>query len=254
MSANSQRLVRIYDMHCHTHEFEERELEEIIGEFGGEIIIVSVSEDVESYNRTVELSRSFPEHIVPCVGFHPWNLGEKSLSEAEELARVAMREGAICVGEVGLDKKFVPLETWSAQLDVFRLFLKAAAELDAYVTVHSPGAWREALVELVSSGVRKAMFHWYTGPLDLMEEIIGAGYYISINPALKIQRKHQNVAKRVPLSGMVLESDGPYNYRGLRLSPRMIPEAAEIIGQLKGISAETILEAASRNSMKLLYG
>ena len=60
-------------------------------------------------------------------------------------------------------------------------------------------------------------------------------------------------AAAAPLEYIVLESDGPYNYRGLRLSPAMIPEAARVVAEIKGVPVERVLEAARRNSERLLY-
>jgi TatD DNase family protein len=239
-------------MHCHTHEYSVEELEEIISRLKGNIKIVSVSEDVESLRKTMEYYSIYPEHIIPCAGLHPWNIPEGGLLQAEELVREAQRHGLKCIGEVGLDRRFVDIRTWEVQTQIFKMFLHAARELDAYVTIHSPNAWKQALLLLVETGVEKAMFHWYTGPVNLIPEIVGSGYYVSINPALKIQEKHRRIAVASPLEGIVFESDGPYNYSGLRLSPLMIPEAVSIVAELKNVPEELVWENAARNSRRLL--
>ncbi|MCE4624619.1 MAG: TatD family hydrolase [Desulfurococcales archaeon] len=244
--------MRVYDMHCHAHEFPLEELSQIVEEFPGDLVVVAVSEDLESLYKTLEYAQTLNGNLIPCAGLHPWSIGEVTLQEAYEIARAAERLGLNCIGEVGLDRKFVDPTTYKVQEEVFRLFLRTARELDAYVTIHSPKAWARALTMLVEEGVEKAMFHWYTGPLNLIDEIIASGYYISINPAIKIQEKHRRVAEHTPLRGMVLESDGPYNYRGLRLNPLMIPEAAEFVARLKGVAREEVLEAAGQNSARLL--
>jgi len=241
----------VYDMHCHAHEMSSEELEQA-ARLLGDLRIAAVSEDLESLERTLELADALPGIVIPCVGFHPWSIRERSLHEAEELARAALRLGVTCIGEVGLDRKFVEPWTWGLQVKIFKLFLAVARELDAYVTIHSPYAWKEALEMLVDSGVERAMFHWYTGPLELIDEIVGSGYYVSINPAIKIQEKHKRVARAAPLDGMVFESDGPYNYRGLRLSPIMIPDAVKIVASLKGVDEDTVWYWAERNSSRLL--
>ncbi len=246
-------ITKIYDMHCHAYEFDTGEIADIL-ENAPNIRIVAVSDDLESFYKTLELHDLFPEKIIPCAGFHPWNIGKRSLQEVDEVIRQAYKNGIHCIGEIGLDKKFVDPNTWPAQQAIFTRFLQVANELDAYVTVHSPYAWREALTLMVEIGVENAMFHWYTGPLDLIDEIISSGYYISINPALKIQSKHRRVAEHTPLEHMVFESDGPYNYRGLRLSPLMIYETIEEVASLKKVSVDTVLSHASLNSERLLYG
>ncbi|MCE4601191.1 MAG: TatD family hydrolase [Desulfurococcales archaeon] len=240
---------RYYDMHIHLHEFEDPEeaLE------ANDTVLVAVSDDLESLTATVELAKSFG-NVIACAGYHPWNFrGGGSLQEAYEVARAFYRLDLECIGEVGLDKKFVPAETWNAQVEVFKTFAGLARETDSYMTIHSPNAWRDALKIIVDLGVARAMFHWYTGPLDLIPVIAGNGYYISINPAVRIQEKHRRVAFQAPLEAMVFESDGPYNYRGLRLTPRMIPGSIKLVAELKGVPIGKVEEVARLNSQRLLF-
>jgi len=239
-----------YDMHCHLNEFSDAEVEDIFSKLK-ELKIVAVSEDVSSFNRTLELSERFP-NVIPCAGFHPWSLKNHDISEAWELLRLAMRKGVSCIGEVGLDRKFMQVDSMQAQLKVFRAYAEAAKELSALLNIHAPDAWRDALMEAAEIGVQRAMFHWYSGPLNLVPGIVGRGYAISINVAIKIQPKLRDVARETPLGSMVFESDGPYNYHGLRLTPLMLPDLAEIVSQVKGLQVPEVLEAVARNSERLL--
>ena len=241
---------RIYDMHCHCSEFPGSELEAILDSIPG-LVVVAVSEDLESLAETVELARRHPGRVVACAGFHPWIIGEKPLSQLDEVLRWAYRLGLGCLGEVGLDRKFVP-HTWELQVRVFERVLRAARELDAMVNIHAPDAWADALSMLLDHGVERAMFHWYTGPQTLIHAIGEAGYKISINPALRIQKKHQNIARATPLDYMVTESDGPYNYRGLRLNPAMIPQTIEEIARYHNTTPDRVAEAVALNARRLL--
>ncbi|MEB2835815.1 MAG: TatD family hydrolase [Desulfurococcales archaeon] len=241
---------RLYDMHCHCSEFEPRELGAILEGHPG-LVVVAVSEDVESLLETIGLAHLYPGRLVPCAGFHPWVIGERPLSQLEEVLRLAYRHGIACLGEVGLDRKFVP-HTWEAQVQVFTRILREARDTGALVNIHAPDAWRDALALLLDYEVERAFFHWYTGPLDLIPAIGEAGYKVSINAAIRIQKKHQRVAAHTPLEYMVTESDGPYNYRGLRLSPAMIPETIKVIAEVKGVDPQEVEEAARRNAERLL--
>jgi len=243
---------RYYDMHCHCHEMGNEELDRLFEELNS-IVIVAVSEDVETLRRTLELAQSYGR-IIPCSGLHPWTIRDRGVSGLEELLRATYRLDIPCIGEVGLDRKFVPAETWNGQLEAFRAFARLAAEIDGYVTIHSPGAWREALEVLVDVGVRKAMFHWYTGPTSLVAEITGMGYYISINPAVRIQKKHARIVEVAPLDWIVTESDGPYNYKGLRLNPLMIPDTLNLIAGIKRVDPGVVAEKVRWNCERLLYG
>jgi TatD DNase family protein len=242
--------LEVYDMHCHCSELPRGELEAVLESHPG-LTIVAVSEEPESLVETVELAQSFPGRLVPCAGFHPWVIGEASLAGLEEVLRWAYRLGLGCLGEVGLDRRFVP-QTWRVQVSVFSRVLEAARELDAMVNIHAPDAWADALSMLIDHGVERAMFHWYTGPQTLIHAIGEAGYKISINPALRIQRKHREIARLTPLDYMVTESDGPYNYKGLRLSPAMIPETINTIASLHNTTPQQAAEKLAENARKLL--
>ncbi len=217
------------------------------------MILVAVSEDIYSLRETLELANTM-ENVIPCAGYHPWNFrGNGSLSEAFEVARLAYHLDIHCIGEIGLDRKFVPKTTWNNQLKVIKIFLQLAREINAYITLHAPNAWKDVLRLLIDYDIEKAMFHWYTGPVDLANLIINHGYYISINPAVKIQEKHRKIARETPLNRIILESDGPYNYKGLKLDPQMIPNTIDILSKIKNLPQEEIIGEIKRNSERLLY-
>ncbi len=242
---------RYIDAHCHLHEFSDEEVRKIIENI--DITIVAVSDDAVSSRRTMSLYREYPDRIKPCVGLHPWSIGEVQapLEQAREILRLVEREGIDCIGEVGLDTKFVP-DTIDKQREVFKLFVEYAAQADAFMNLHTAGTWEEVLELVVKSGVRRANFHWYTGPQHLLRSIREAGYTISINPAVRIQRKHQDIVRVADLDMLLVESDGPYEYRGLKLTPALIPETLEIIANLKNVSVEQVLNAVRSNAQRVL--
>lgn len=241
---------RYYDMHCHLHEIELQNISRIL-ELERYLVIVAVSDDLESLTKTVELSSEYPDRIIPCAGFHPWNIGEKSLGDVDEVLRTAYRLDVPCIGEVGLDKKFVP-QTIDVQRVVFEKFLRAASDMGALVNIHAPDAWKDVISLLIEYDIERAIIHWYTGPLNFLDVLRDLGVKITVNPAVTIQKKHRRVVQKAPLEMLVLESDAPYNYRGLNLNPLMIKRSIEEIALIKGISPELVAETVAYNSEKLL--
>ncbi|MGC8573300.1 MAG: TatD family deoxyribonuclease [Caldisphaera sp.] len=241
--------MEIYDMHCHLNEFQENELEEI---FKSNIKVVAVSEDIKSLNKIIELSYSYPKNVIPCGGFHPWMIKEGKTEEVKIILKIIEKNGLKCIGEVGIDKRFLSEDTYKMQEEIFLLFVNLAKELNAMINIHSPNAWNEVLNILKNKEVKKAMFHWYTGPLTLIDQIIREDYVISLNAALMIQKKYQKIIENTPLSSVVLESDGPYNYHGVRLSPLMLYKFIDFISGIKKVERNTIISTTSKNAMKLL--
>ncbi|HDD56745.1 MAG TPA: hypothetical protein ENG18_01845 [Nitrososphaeria archaeon] len=105
---------------------------------------------------------------------------------------------------------------------------------------------------MLKMDVRRALFHWYTGPIRLLKDIGEAGYYISINPAVKIQPKHRRILENAELEMIITESDGPYNYRGLKLKPTMISDLIEFISNIKDVDRISLEKIIERNFERLL--
>ena len=237
--------MRYVDAHVHLHEFDR----ESAARFAEKFILIAVSDDYESSLKTLELAHALKVH--PCVGVHPWEAHKVSDEEVSRTLKLLEREEAISIGEVGLDKKFVP-KTFERQLEIFRKFLKAAEELSLLVNIHAAGAWKEVLEELERHNIERAIFHWYTGPLSILEKIVEKGYMLTVNPAIKIQNKMRKIVKEAPLSAILTESDGPYNYRGINLTPEMIPDTVKTIAQIKGLNQQTVAEKIHQNAKKIL--
>lgn len=238
----------IYDIHSHAYEYSREQLESFLRD----LRLVAVSVDLESALKVLELERAFPGRVIACLGLHPWKIGREPLHVTRTIAWLAERAGVRCIGEVGLDRRFLDQHTWALQLRVFREFIALARELGAFLNVHAPDAWGKALGVLAEEGAERAVFHWYTGPVELAEVIASRGYYISINPALRVQEKHARVAREVPLSYLVFESDGPYEYRGLSLSPSMVRSTMELVAKEKGVALEEVMRVSRENSERLI--
>jgi len=240
----------LYDAHCHLHEFSDPEIERFIT---NGYVIIAVSDDLSSSIRTLGIYRKYTNNVIPCIGLHPWNIEKESRENIEHLVSLIDREKPPCIGEVGLDKRFLPESSFEKQAEIFRSFLEVASSIDAVVNIHAVDAWRDALKMVISSGVRRAIFHWFNGPEDVLREIIDVGYMVSINAAIKVQDKHKRIARLADLSSILVEIDGPYNYRGMKLSPDMLGEALSIIAEVKGISREDVERTVERNFRRYIY-
>lgn len=241
--------VPIIDGHIHLHEYGHEDIMKVCGR--KDLLLLAVSDDLSSSRKTLELGKRC-SNVFAAVGIHPWEVGdvEDIDSVISDLTAMVKDPDADAVGEIGLDKKFVP-HTYERQVPIFRYLASLAAEVGKPLSIHAAGSWREVLEILDEAGVEKAVIHWFTGPLDLLDEIASYGYYIGVNAALKIQRKMREVVKVAPLEIMVTESDGPYMYRGLRLGPSMIPAVIEFIAEAKGVDEEEVRRVIHRNFMSL---
>ena len=241
--------VAYVDVHSHLPEYNDADIERILTDM--DIVIVSVGDDLESSIRSIEIAEKYKGKVYPCVGLHPWNVKSlrEAIDEAKRIVDLALSRNVKCLGEVGLDTKFVG-ETIEIQREVFRVFLEAARDYKLFLNLHTAGTWEEVFNLLVRYDIAAANFHWYTGPLHLLKDIESAGYTISINPAVKIQAKHRNVVKVAPLSIMLTESDSPYKYRSLELEPRLVADTVAEIAAIKSMETNEVKKLVYENFRK----
>jgi len=239
-------IFKYVDSHAHAYEYDESYLKKLRGDY----LILSVSEDLESSKKNLALAQ---EHgfLIPCIGIHPWKIETANSESLREIEKLLSEMDRPCLGEVGLDRKFVP-QTYEMQLEVFEKFLKMAREIGAALNLHSAGAWREVYDYVAKSDVSRAVFHWYTGPLDVMNAVQDAGFYISFNVAARFQKKHSELLKHADLKRVLTESDGPYNYRGELLSTEKIPLLIDFMSEALGIERENLRKKISENILSFL--
>jgi len=155
-----------------------------------------------------------PSSIVHvALGLHPGNITSPADTEAcFAFMREHIKE-AVAIGETGLDfwYKWVRKddEKKREQQEVFDRHLALAREFDLPVVIHSRGAWRDCLDLAVRAGIKKAEFHWYSGPLDVLKDILDAGFLVSFTPALGYSPEHRKAAELAPLEKVLIETDTP---------------------------------------------
>jgi len=64
------------------------------------------------------------------------------------------------------------------------------------------------------------VFHWYSGPLNVLDRAIQKGHYFSVNPAMIQSPNGQRIIHRIPPERLLTETDGPFiNIRGRVAEP-----------------------------------
>ena len=114
------------------------------------------------------------------------------------------------VGEIGLDFSWESIETKEIQINTFTQILKNVQSKKKILTIHSRKAEKEVLELLVKYNISSAIFHWYSGPLSLINKIVEWGYYFSINPSMIQSENGRKIISKIPLDRILTESDGPF--------------------------------------------
>jgi len=232
------------DNHCHLHEYEDL-LEVLLRAKTANVdYIIGVSMDIPSFFKTTEIAKQH-KNVIPAIGIHPWN-ATKCIDDTEKVRKLLPHRGVM--GEIGLDHHFISdQDEWDPQLRVFETLLEIAEEREANVIIHSKGAENETLSLLETFKLKNVILHWYTGPENLLSRIIDNGYFLSFTPALHHSPKLQEFVKRIEVSFILTESDGPVTYRKNRGEPANVVELVEKIALLKGLDKDETQKAIFNN-------
>ncbi|MFW6354907.1 MAG: TatD family hydrolase [Verrucomicrobiota bacterium] len=257
----AQRGQRAVDAHAHLDPgYFEEPVEEVLEratEAGVSRIIV-VGCGVESSENAVRLARENPERLHAVVGIHPHDASEVSDEAFETIAGLARLPEVVGVGETGLDYHYdrSPREV---QREVFRRFLKLAAEVAKPVVVHTREAEEDTLEILRESAPLQAsgQLHCFTGSMELAREAIDLGMYVSFSGALTFANadRLRQIAEHLPIERLLVETDCPYMtpapYRGRPNEPMLVPLVASMLAQVKGISIQEAARSAGRATRRL---
>ncbi len=253
--------MKLVDSHIHLYSAEYLDkLDDIIREAIKEGVetILCVAEDYETGEATLELSRKY-DVVYPALGMHPWtainNYGDldKVVRQIEEnIGEI------IAIGEVGLDKKYESGEKgWARQLNVFRKMIELAEKYNKPLNIHSRRAAKDVLEILRIYKVEKAHFHWFTDDENILREIITEGYYVSFTPSITYSKRMQRMAKQVPISQILTETDGPVSFYGILKGKLTKPIHTKLVlqklSEIHGYPPDEMAEIIY-NNFKNLYG
>jgi TatD DNase family protein len=86
--------------------------------------------------------------------------------------------------------------------------METISNTNKIVSLHSRRAEKEVLEVLKRYKIKNAIFHWYSVPLGLIQEIVDSGYYFSINPAMINSPNGRKIIDKVPITSVLTETDG----------------------------------------------
>jgi TatD DNase family protein len=251
--------VVLIDTHVHLEEI--KDLDGVLSKARsvGVIAVITMGSD---YGSSLWALRNCGEHksglrVYPALGVHPWSVGSVNAKDLKALLELIHENvgNFVAVGEVGLDYWYREVrrspERREAQKALFKEMLRVAVEYGKPVSVHSRGAWRDCLNLVAESGVESAIFHWFSGPLKVLEEIIDRGYLISATPAATYSREHRLAIENAPLESIVLETDSPVTYRGEAAEPAHVTRTLRAVAQIKGLDEASVEDRTTRNARRV---
>jgi len=211
---------------------------------------------LEAFPDILAIAKTHP-HVSVGVGLHPNERVEKEPT-VEELVAYAQDDKVIAIGETGLDyyRSTGDVE-W--QRERFRQHIAAAKKVNKPLIVHSRQAKEDTLRILREANVT-GVLHCFTEDWEMAKQALDFNYYISFSGIVTFRnaKEVQEVAKRVPMDRMLIETDAPYlapdPHRGRPNEPAYVRYVAEYIAELRGIPLEEIAEYTTENFFRLFKG
>jgi TatD DNase family protein len=233
------------DGHAHLEELDDlpKSLQE--AKEAGVIGIIGVGMDIESNKKVLQIAEANPRYVYPALGYHPWKIKEEEVEANLSFIRDHVEEG-VALGEIGLDYRIKVRR--ELQWKVFGKLLDIAHQSNKPVIIHCRYSHRRAFEMVKEKTIEKAVFHWYSGSLDLLDEILSGGYFISATPALVYSPPHQEAIKRAPIEKILLETDTPVKYQGTEARPKDVRVSLGEIARLKKLDRFIVAEQTTANA------
>ena len=239
----------LVDGHAHLEELDDlaKSLQE--AKEAGVCGILAVGMDIESNKKVLQIAEANTRYVYPALGYHPWQIKEEEVKANLSFIRDHVEEG-VALGEIGLDYRIKVRK--DLQWEVFGKLLDIARESNRPVVVHSRYSHKRTFEMVKEKKIEKALFHWYSGSVALLDEILTRGYFISATPALVYSPPHQEAIRRAPIEKILLETDTPVSYQGREARPKDVLVSLGEVARLKNLDRWTVAEQTTANASRFL--
>ncbi len=251
----------LIDSHCHL-DFPDfsSELDAVVAraQAAGVGAMLTISTRVREFAQLQAITDRFP-NVACSIGTHPHHAAEEHDVQLEELLDIAANPKVVAIGEAGLDYHYdnSPIEDQERGL---RLHIAAARKTGLPLVIHSRDAdehTARVLEEEMAKGAFKAVLHCFTGGTELARRGLELGLYVSFSGVLTFKNSEglRDVARAMPLTRVLVETDAPYlapvPLRGKRNEPAYVRHTARVLAEVKGVSETEIAAATTANFFRL---
>jgi TatD DNase family protein len=221
------------------------------------ILSIGIGDGPETMHRALEIARDCDgREGIPVIwataGVHPHEAQFADEAALAKLDGLLAEDGVLACGEIGLDY-FYEHSARDVQRAAFARQMGIAAGRRKPIVIHcrpsegSPDAWDDTLKMLDRNWKGAGLggiLHCFTGELRHAQMAMDMGFLISFagNATFPKAQALRDVMAEVPLEKMLIETDAPFlapmPHRGKRNEPAFVAKVAELVGEVKGVSAE----------------
>jgi TatD DNase family protein len=248
------------DSHCHLNLLAQEEggLSAVLEQAKNNSVqhILCISIDKKSCAEVLSIVKEH-DNLTASVGIHP-NVDPSEVFTVDELIDLANNDKVIAIGETGLDY-FRSEGDLQWQRDRFVTHIEAAKKLNKPLIIHTREAREDTMDMLEQYDAEQAggIIHCFTENWQTAKRALDIGFYISLSGILTFKNatELQDVAKKLPLDRILIETDAPYlapvPHRGKTNKPAYVKHVAEFLAELRGDTVENIAQSTTANFNRL---
>lgn len=251
----------IFDTHCHlNHQDLYKDIDNVINAANnvGVNKMLVVGYDKQTSFLAVDIANRY-DNIYASIGFHPTEIDDLSEEDFNITLNLYKNKKVVAIGEIGLDYHWVkdPLER-EKQKEYFIRQIEFANKVNLPISIHCRDALDDTLKILKEhKPLYGGIMHCYSGSLEMMNEFIKLGLYISLGGPVTFTnaKTPKQVAEEINLDYLLVETDSPYlaphPLRGSTNKPANIRYVIDEIARIRGISKKQVAERTCSNACKL---
>lgn len=219
--------------------------------------VITPSLHFDSFSQLERLADEHP-NVYPAVGVHPHEVNRRDLDDLEARLEAGLhRLQHPILGETGLEGHY-QFTDFDRQLTSLRAHLRVAQAHGVPCILHCRSCESELEQELQNARLRyPVVVHCFTGTWEWAQRFLDLGCYLGITGIVTFKKPGSvaEVASRIPLDRLLVETDGPYlaplPHRGRLNKPEYIPLIVEAIAQYRGCHSDEIALATVKNTERL---
>ena len=249
----------LIDSHCHLN-FPEliTRIPEVLQNASDNDIqrMLCIATSWENRSEVLGLAEQYSQ-ILAAIGIHPTTEGGHEAT-TEELVKAADHPRVIALGETGLDYFRSDGDlTW--QHERFHRHIDAGRQTGLPIIIHTRAAAEDTMNTLREHKAEECggVMHCFAEDWEIAEQALDIGFYISFSGIVtfKSAKNVQEVAKKVPLDRILVETDAPYlaptPHRGKTNEPAYTKHTAEFVAELRDMPYEDLRDATTDNFYRL---
>ncbi|MCP0914409.1 TatD family hydrolase [Legionella sp. 27cVA30] len=256
----NQKTSSLIDSHCHLHTLDLKEFNDDLclvinqAEANGVKEFLCVCIELEDLPALYDLANHYP-NIYISAGIHPNVLMHQEIT-ATKLLSLATHPRCIAIGETGLDYyRTATEEARESQRQRFREHIQAARISGKPLIVHTREAAEDTILTLRAEKADEigGVMHCFAESWEVARQALDLNFYISFSGIVTFKNATslQEVAKKVPLDRILIETDSPYlapvPFRGKQNHPALVKYVALALSDLLRVEYETVAAQTTQN-------